>query len=553
MRKKILYAAIVLFLLGTIAWTCRVQIIVWALPSIMNFTQPVAPHREVIWPDGPSSSNESIENRKPNIILILADDMGFNDVSLYNGGAGDGSLMTPNIDRIGNEGVIFNNGYAASASCSPSRASIMTGRYSTRFGYEFTPFYKVGLTIMKWMNETNDESLKTQFSLDTETNFIGSGEYAGMPSSEITVAEILREQGYYNAHIGKWHLGQSSGTNPTSQGFDDSLQLLSAFYLPKNDPNVVNAHTDAAIDRMVRAAGQFSVTFNAGEAFEPGGYITDYYTEEAVKVIEKNKHQPFFLYLGHFAPHNPLQSLKEDYDHFSHLSEKNEHELRVYSGMLRALDRGVGKILDTLEEQGLSENTLIIFSSDNGGANYINLSDINKPFRGWKLSHFEGGMHIPFMAKWPGKIKPGTIFDYPIHQNDILPTIAAAAEASIPTDRIIDGKNILPFIENNQPPHETLFWRQGRLQTVLHKEWKMISDTNQEKLWLFDLSKDPTEKNNLANQMPEKVQMLENLLMKHNDQQMEPNFSSIVATPILIDKHAGEEYEDGDEYIFWDN
>lgn len=134
MRKKILYAAIALFLLGTIAWTCRVQIIVWALPSIINFTQPVAPHREVIWPDGPSSPNESIENRKPNIILILADDMGFNDVSLYNGGAGDGSLMTPNIDRIGNEGVIFNNGYAASASCSPSRASIMTGRYSTRFG-----------------------------------------------------------------------------------------------------------------------------------------------------------------------------------------------------------------------------------------------------------------------------------------------------------------------------------------------------------------------------------------------------------------------------------
>ena len=141
---------------------------------------------------------------------------------------------------------------------------------------------------------------------------------------------------------------------------------------------------------------------------------TDYYSKEAIKVIEKNKNRPFFLYLGHFAPHNPMQSLKNDFDHFHHLNNDDQHNLRVYSGMLRALDRGIGDILNALEQNNLTENTLIIFSSDNGGANYLELSNINNPYRGWKLTHFEGGMHVPFMAKWPKKIKSGQIFDYPI-------------------------------------------------------------------------------------------------------------------------------------------
>jgi uncharacterized sulfatase len=304
---------------------------------------------------------------------------------------------------------------------------------------------------------------------------------------------------------------------------------------------------------MVWAASQFSVRFNGGESYEPGGYITDFYTDEALKVIKNNKNRPFFLYLGHFAPHNPLQALKEDYDHFHHLSKEDDHGLRVYSAMIRSLDRSVGKVLDALDEYNLSENTLIIFSSDNGGANYIHLSDINKPYRGWKLNHFEGGLHIPFMAKWPTKIKPGTIFDHPIHQNDIFSTFAAAADASIPNDRIIDGKNIIPFIKENKPPHETLFWRSGRLQTVLHDEWKMIVDKNQNKKWLFDLSNDPTERNNLVDQMSEKVELLEKILEEHNSQQVEPNFMSVIATPVRLDKHDGEEWAEDDEYTFWDN
>ena len=553
MLKKIFFGFALLILIAMTLWINRVEVVVWAIPKIIKFTQPVAEYKEVVWPEGPSDPELPLKERKPNIILILADDLGFNDVSLYNGGAGDGTLMTPNIDRIGKEGVRFNNGYAASASCSPSRASLMTGRYATRFGYEFTPFYSIGRTIFKWMDEIENPLIRTQFAEVSEENFIGDEGYTGMPSSEITIAEVLKQQGYYNAHIGKWHLGDTKGQLPTDQGFDDSLQLLSPLYLPKDDPDVVNAYTDAGVDRMVWAASQFSVRFNGGESYEPGGYITDFYTDEALKVIKNNKNRPFFLYLGHFAPHNPLQALKEDYDHFHHLTKEDDHGLRVYSAMIRSLDRGVGKVLDALDEYDLSENTLIIFSSDNGGANYIHLSDINKPYRGWKLNHFEGGLHIPFMAKWPTEIKPGTIFDHPIHQNDIFSTFAAAADASIPNDRIIDGKNIIPYIKENKPPHETLFWRSGRLQTVLHDQWKMIVDKNQNKKWLFDLSNDPTERNNLVDQMSEKVELLEKLLEEHNSQQVEPNFMSVIATPVRLDKHDGEEWTEDDEYTFWDN
>jgi uncharacterized sulfatase len=157
------------------------------------------------------------------------------------------------------------------------------------------------------------------------------------------------------------------------------------------------------------------------------------------------------------------------------------------------------------------------------------------------------------MAKWPAEIEPGIIFEHPIHQNDIFTTFAAAAGATIPNDRVIDGKNIVPFIKENKPPHETLFWRSGRMQTILHNEWKMLVDKNQKKKWLFNLSNDPTERKNLASQMPDKVKLLESLLEKHNSQQSEPNFSSIVTFPIRIDKHEGEEWTENDEYTFWDN
>lgn len=552
--KKLILIGLFISLILVIAWQNRVNLLMAGLPVLFDITDPISKENPVNWSSGPNESNSEPSERPPNIILILADDMGFNDLSLYNGGAGDGSLMTPNIDALGLEGVVFDNGYAANAVCAPSRASIMTGRYSTRFGFEFTPFPKIGTTIFQWMIDTAKEEPKLKTFIDTELASVMKDMLdKGMPSEQITIAEVLKNSGYYTAHIGKWHLGQIEGSHPLDQGFEDSLTMMGALYLPEDHPQVVNSRNyNAPIDNMVWATGRFSASYNKSKQFEPNEYLTDYYTKNAVEVIEKNKNRPFFLYLGHWAIHNPLQSLKSDYDLHS---DSGNHGLSVYSGMIEALDRSVGKIVKSLEENGLTENTLIIFTSDNGGAGYIELPDINKPYRGWKLTHFEGGMHVPFMAKWPSEISKGTRYDKPIHHTDIFHTIAAAVGAKVPDDRKLDGVDLMPFVKgvNKSVPHETLFWREGHHQTVLHEGWKLIKSGRINKRWLFNLKEDPLEKINLLKENQSKVSELEVLLAKHNAEQAETLWPSVMESPQLIDKHGGQEYEEGDEYIYWPN
>ena len=548
--KRLLSALTFFLILSFVIWNNRVNIVVWALPKILDITNPVLSVGSSNWQKGPDS--KTTNDTRPNIILILADDLGFNDVSLYNGGAADGSLMTPNIDAIAHDGVLFENGYAANAICAPARASIMTGRYSTRFGFEFTPIYPQALTLFQWIDDIDDPELKIE--IDEKLAPMSKDIFtASFPSEEITIAEVLQEAGYYTAHIGKWHLGRVDGSLPNDNGFDDSLILDGSLYLPENDENVVNAKFDHSIDKMVWARSQFSAIFNKGPRFAPGGYLTDYYTDEAIQVIENNKNRPFFLYLGHWAVHNPLQALKSDFDLFAH--QNMNHNMQVYSGMIEALDRSVGRIVDALEKNGLSNSTLIILTSDNGGASYIELSDINKPYRGWKLTHFEGGLHIPFMAKWPDKIKPGTTFTPPVHHTDIFHTIAAAATANIPTDRKLDGVDFLPFVNgtNQGIPHETLFWKQGHNQTILHKGWKLIRTDKPDKKWLFNLNEDPIETTNLVSSHPEQLIVLEELLNKHESEQVASLWPSVLNAPQLIDKHVGQEYKKGDEYIYWPN
>ena len=310
---------------------------------------------------------------------------------------------------------------------------------------------------------------------------------------------------------------------------------------------------------MVWATATYAARFNGSDVFEPDGYLTNYYTKEAVKVIEANKNRPFFLYLAHWGIHNPLQASKDDYDALSHIED---HGLRVYSAMIRALDRSVGTIVKTLEENGLTDNTLIVFTSDNGGAGYIHLADINKPYRGWKLNHFEGGTHVPYMAKWPARIDAGTTLVDPIHHIDLFHTFAAAAGATVPNDRKLDGVDLLPYIRGENPgvPHRTLFWREGHQQTVLHDGWKLIRadqpdlgpDAPQKK-WLFNLAIDPTEKNNLLPSSAAKVAELEALLFAHNAEQAETLWPTTMNAPQLIDKHGGQAYVEGDEYIYWPN
>ncbi|MEM7079196.1 MAG: sulfatase-like hydrolase/transferase [Pseudomonadota bacterium] len=534
-------------------WQSRVELLVWGAPKVRTLVSPVLDNVPIEWSQGPTQAARSPAERPPNIILILADDLGFNDVSLYNGGAADGTLQTPHIDALAQNGVSFTNGYAANAVCAPSRATIMTGRYSTRFGFEFTPFPRSGAMIFRWMQELNPPTLPS-FLDDAALAGLPDMVDLGMPPEQITIAEVLRDAGYYTAHIGKWHLGGSARMRPEAQGFADSLYMQGMLYLPEDDPQVVNAKREQnGIERMVWANADYRAQFNGGGSFAPDGYLTDYYTREAVNVIEANQHRPFFLYLAHWAIHNPLQARRDDYDKLAHIED---HHLRVYASMIESLDRSVGEVVGALRRLGLEENTLIVFTSDNGGANYIALPDVNKPYRGWKLTHFEGGTHVPFMAKWPARIAAGTTYDQPIHHIDLFATMAAAAGASAPSDREMDGVDLLPFVtgEREGMPHETLFWREGYQQTVLHRGWKLIRSARPENAkWLFDLSVDPTEQNNLVDAQPERVALLEDLLAAHNARQAEPLWPSVIQSPQLIDKHDGQGYEPGDEYIYWPN
>ena len=544
MKLKLFF--IVVFFSVLSLWIFKREIGLTLLPIAININNPIAENQEIDWP----IAEADFKGGKPNIILILADDLGFNDVSYYNGGAADGSLLTPHIDSLAKEGVAFLNGYAASPVCSPSRAAIMTGRYSSRYGFEFTPYPAQAARIMNLLRQ--DGELGTINLEGVQWDEVGLT-VGGLPNEEITIAEMLKENGYYTAHIGKWHLGGfTDGMMPNDQGFDDSLMLNSSLYFPKNHPDIVNAKIDSSVEDMVWASSQYAASFNGSKPFKPGGYITDYYTDEAVKVIDNNKDRPFFLYLGHFAPHNPLQSLKKDYEKHSHMEN---HTLQVYAGMIEALDRSIGKIISALEKNGLTENTLIIFASDNGGAGYIGLDNINKPYRGWKLTHFEGGMHIPFFAKWPAKIKKGMKYDKRIHHTDIFSTILGAANIEHPKEITIDGVNLIPFLNDEKigEPHETLYWKNVTYQAIIHDNWKLMrSKYPKEKEYLYNLGKDPYEQNNLAMSEPEIKSLLHEKLNTHIESMPEPSWPQSVFMPVVIDRPQTE-YKEGDELIYWPN
>ena len=550
--KKILVGLVIIVGLGFVVYFNQLAILMKVFPVLNAIRKPVEANQPVVWSRGPDKSELPPNERPPNIIFILTDDMGFNDVSFYNGGAADGSLQTPNIDSIAHGGVVFTNGYAANAICAPSRASVMTGRYSTRFGFEFTPIFKIGPKIFDLMNRESSQLRKMVINHDL-VDQMKPIQDLGMPPSEITIAEMLKEAGYYTAHIGKWHLGTTNKMGPHDQGFDDSLNMAGMLYLPEDSPEVINSKQDFdPIDKMVWTSAQYAASFNGGKAFEPRGYLTDYYTDEAIKVIEANKHRPFFLYLAHWGIHNPLQAKKADYDALSHIKD---HRLRVYAAMTRAVDRSVGRVMAALKENGIDENTLVIFTSDNGGAGYLGLPNINKPYRGWKITLFEGGTHVPFFARWPKRIPKGLRYDKPISHVDIFSTAAAVANAPLPNDRKIDGVNLMPYIlgELKGEPHEVIYWRQGYYQGVLAKGWKMMVSKRPDKVWLYHLTEDPTEQNNLAAQHPEKVAELQALLDKHNAEQAEPMTPSVLEGAVMIDKTGADEMLASDEYIYWPN
>lgn len=555
-RKALIIVGVLVAFIGLV-FINRLYILQYSLGWYTDWANPRSAPQDVPWANGPATESTPATQRAPNIIVILVDDLGINDVTMHGGGRGAEGVPTPNIDAIAKAGVRFDQAYAGSAVCTVSRAALLTGRYPWRFGVEFTP--TPGAMARVAGSLYADPTKPHPISVDqAKAKATPSFDKLGMPPSELTAAEILKERGYHNIHIGKWHLGSTPEMRPNNQGFDESLFMESGLFLPVNDPRTVNSKQDFdPIDRFLWPNMRFGVSFNGGKWFEPKRYLTDYFTDEAVNAIGKNKNRPFFMYLAHWGVHTPLQASKEDYDA---LPQIKDHRRRVYGAMIRSVDRSVGRVVQALKDNGIDQNTLIIFSSDNGAPGYIGISDVNQPYRGWKLTFFEGGLRVPTAMQWPAQITAGQQFKQPTSHFDFTPTLVAAAGAKMPTDRPIDGVNLLPAVKHTNLKITTqplvdrpLFWRDGGLRAVQFKGWKLIHSAKPDKDFLYDLKSDPTEKNNLASTHPEKLKELLALMKTHHQGMAEPLWPTFIEIPIMIDKTLDQHHTKEDEYTYWYN
>lgn len=518
----------------------------YRVPGLMqDWNDPVQPNHPVAWQTGPAAAPAG--NRPPNIILIVADDLGWNDISLNGGGVADGTVKTPNIDALAREGMNFTTAYAANATCSPSRAAMMTGRYATRFGFEYT-----AVPVQFSENLAHGDGvgpLKAVFHKELITPDIPDYPDMGVPASEVTIAEAVKTAGYHTLHIGKWHLGEAPKLQPHAQGFDESLAVLggAAMFLPEDDPDTVNAKLPwDPIDRFLWANLRHAVTFNGSKRFHPKGHMTDYFADQAIAAIEANKNRPFFMYLAFNAPHTPLQATKEDYARYPQIKD---HKTRVYGAMIAQLDRRIGDVMAKLKEAGIDDNTLAIFTSDNGGAWYNGMADLNKPYRGWKATFFEGGIRTPFFMRWPAKIAAGSTRADMTGHIDIFSTIAAVAGAKLPAGRIIDSEDILAGPAKRQ----ALFWRSGDYRAVRAGDWKLQVTKRPEKARLYNLSADPTERHDLAATEPQRVAQLKAMLEAQNRDMAKPIWPGLVEGPVRIDVPLNAPWQDGQDYIYWTN
>ena len=517
-------------------------------------TTQVAPPRDIAWQQGPAIASTAPAERPPNIVVIMADDLGYNDISTFGGGVANGRLQTPHIDALAAQGAVFTKSYSGAATCAPSRAMLMTGRYPSRTGFAYTPMPPSMGRAVSIVAADMDRTLPDTLYYPEAAANKPLYDFQGLPPEELTLAESLKARGYHTVHIGKWHLGRDNGMAAHEQGFDESLLMASGLYLPEDHPDVVNAKLDFdPIDQFLWSALTYSNSFNSGTAdlFEPGGYLTDYWTDESIKVIKANRNRPFFLYLAHWGIHTPLQAKRDDYEA---VGDIQPHRLRVYAAMTRALDRSVGRVMAALEEEALADNTIVVFTSDNGGAGYVGLADVNAPYRGWKITYFEGGIRVPLFVKWPARIAADQQIDIPVTHIDVMPTVLAAVEQPLPADRVIDGENLLPLVTSGAEveaewSRQTLFWSSGHNRIVRHGDWKLQIAARPEKQWLFNLAEDPTEQVNLAEARPDKVSELMALLNAHVTESRPALYEPEIEAAVAIDKHLALPFEEGDEWV----
>jgi arylsulfatase A-like enzyme len=549
--RRGLVALIAVLVLGVAGWQVF-QRYWYYLPGIVaSLRDPVGPSQPVTWQAGPQAPVSG--PRPPNVIIILADDLGWNDLTFNGGGVANGAVPTPRINSIGTDGVTFTQAYAGNATCAPSRAAILTGRYATRFGFEYTPAPKAFSKLISTFN--SGASIPSHYYSEREKDIPDSIDDLTVPTSEIMIGQMMKTRNYHTLVLGKWHLGGTETTRPEARGFDEALTFYdgASMYLPEGHADVVNSKQEFdPIDKFLWPNLRYGIRYNGGKQFEPDVYMTDYLGREAARAIEANRNRPFLMYLAFNAPHTPLQALKSDYDALAGIKD---HRERVYGGMIRALDRNVGRVLDALKAQGLEDNTLVIFTSDNGGANYIGLPDINKPFRGWKATFFEGGIHVPFLMKWPAKLPKSVRYEQPVGHVDIFSTAAAAAAAELPRDRVMDGVDLAATVADpaGGAPHKSLFWRDGDYKVLLTGGWKLQTSERPRKIWLHNLRDDPTEQRNLAETMPDKVAELQKELTAIDAQQAKPLWPTLLEAPVRIDRPLGSPVGKDDEFIYWAN
>ena len=397
------------------------------------------------------------DNKPPNVIVIISDDQGYADVGFH----GSNEIFTPNIDRIAKNGVVFSEGYVSYAVCSPSRAGLITGRYQNRFGYSRNILLAPNDSLM------------------------------GLPLSEQTLPDVLNNVDYKTKAIGKWHLGAHKSLVPEKRGFDEFFGFLIGGHRYFPEDLTLNDLTEA----RRQMDGYITKIYDNGKRINTKKYLTEELSDNAVKFIEDNSDNPFFLYLSYNAPHTPLQATTKDLERNKHIDiEKRQ----TYAAMVSSMDDGIGLILDKLEQKNIFENTIVFFFSDNGGVEWYNFSD-NGPLRGIKGDFFEGGIRVPFAMQWPNKIKPGTIYDKPIIALDIFATVASAAKAEKYIKNEIDGVNLIPYLSGNKSgsPHEYLYWKNPDkdIDVIRDDRYKYLRIKNDE--YIFDLKNDISEESNI--------------------------------------------------------
>lgn len=430
-------------------------------------------------------------DQSPNVILFLIDDLGWKDL----GCQGSEYYKTPNIDALAQSGARFTDAYSACAVCSPTRAAILTGKAPAR------------LLLTEWLPSGRWNPYSK----------LQSGRYLkSLPVEEVTLAERLRDAGYQTGHVGKWHLGDDDFSSPIHHGFD-----FNAGGNPHGAPG--NYFYPYNGNWSVPSTGR-KVKWNVFEEGNEGEYLTDRLTDEAIGFITDNHDKKFFLHFAHYAVHTPLQAKKKMIAKYQTQPEETKQGSPVYAAMVESVDQSIGRVIQTLRDLGIEEETCIIFTSDNGG--FYKATE-NDPLRANKGSYYEGGIRVPLIIKWPGVAEPGSVVHHPVISMDLYPTCLAMTGNPMLPHQHLDGVSLESCLKRNDDmPNRSLFWHYPHYNKhpssfpsgVIRKgDWKLIQTFDPERVELYNLRTDLSETRSLLQDHPDVAERMMSELVQWRD------------------------------------